>query len=87
MHIDINKKLCDHLCEHPHKRPMATNLQLDDALIEDARTLGSHRTKREAVNAALVEYVARRRRRRMLDLFGSLDWNEDYDYKAARQKR
>jgi len=42
---------------------MATNLALDDKLVEEAKRLGKHRTKREAVNEALAEYVAGRRRR------------------------
>ena len=36
---------------------MATNLDLDDKLIEAARRLGRHRTKRDAVTRALEEYV------------------------------
>lgn len=65
---------------------MATNLALDDALVEEAKKLGGHRTKREAVNEALAEYVARRQRLRILDLFGKLDWDPDYDYKKDRQR-
>jgi Arc/MetJ family transcription regulator len=65
---------------------MATNLNLDDALIEEARKLGGHRTKREAVNEALAEYVARRQRGRIVELFGKLDWDPSYDYKKERQR-
>ena len=46
---------------------MATNLQLDDKLIQEARRLGKHKTKREAVTAALTEYVQRRRQLGILD--------------------
>lgn len=65
---------------------MATNLDLDDALVEEAKKLGGHRTKREAVNQALAEYVARHQRRRILELRGKLDWDPDYDYKKLRQR-
>ncbi len=65
---------------------MATNLSLDDDLVNEAKELGGHRTKREAVNEALAEYVARRRRRSLLDLFGKMDWDPDYDYKAERSR-
>ena len=65
---------------------MATNLALDDELVNEAKRLGGHRTKREAVNEALAEYVARRRRRSLLDLFGKMDWDRDYDYKAERSR-
>ena len=40
---------------------MPTNLAIDDALIEEALSIGNHRTKKEAVTAALQEYVQRRR--------------------------
>lgn len=66
---------------------MATNLALDDKLVEEARRLGKHRTKREAVNEAITEYVARRRRRKVVQLLGKLDWAPDYDYKAERRRR
>jgi Arc/MetJ family transcription regulator len=66
---------------------MATNLALDDKLVDEAKRLGGHRTKRDAVNEAIAEYVASRRRRRTLKLFGKMDWNPDYDYKAERKRR
>ena len=66
---------------------MPTNLELDDALVAEAKRLGQHKSKREAVNQALREYVARRKRRRVLDLFGKVDWASDYDYKAERRRR
>lgn len=66
---------------------MATNLALDDALVEEAKRLGNHRTKREAVNEAIAEYVASRKRRKMLELFGTMEWNPKYDYKAERKRR
>ena len=66
---------------------MATNLALDDKLIDEARRIGKHKTKREAVTAALREYVARRKRLGVLDLFGKVEYYPDYDYKALRRKR
>ena len=64
-----------------------TNLALDDALVAEAKRLGRHRSKRAAVNEALAEYVARRRQQRIVDLFGKLEWDPDYDYKAERKRR
>ncbi len=66
---------------------MATNLALDDRLIEEARRTGRHKTKKEAVTAALQEYVRRRRQLRLLKLFGTIDYDPTYDYKAARRRR
>ena len=66
---------------------MATNLALNDGLVEDAKRLGKHPSKRAAVNEALAEYVARRKRRQLLELRNQMDWDPDYDYKAERQRR
>ena len=66
---------------------MATNLALDDKLIERARRIGKHKTKKEAVSAALREYVQRREQLRILELFGTIDYDPAYDYKAERRKK
>jgi Arc/MetJ family transcription regulator len=65
---------------------MATERGLDKDLVEAAKRLGRHRTKREAVNEALREYVMRRRQRGALDLLRGLEWDAGYDYKAARRR-
>jgi Arc/MetJ family transcription regulator len=64
---------------------MATNLAIDDALIDEARQIGNHRTKKEAVTAALDEYIRRRKQLEILELAGTIDYDPDYDYKKARQ--
>ena len=66
---------------------MATNLVLDDRLIEEARRTGGHKTKKDAVTAALREYVQRRKQMRLLTQFGTIDYDPDYDYKAERRKK
>ncbi|MGA8763618.1 MAG: type II toxin-antitoxin system VapB family antitoxin [Candidatus Sulfotelmatobacter sp.] len=66
---------------------MATNLALDDRLIEQARRAGCHRTKKEAVTAALAEYVKRRKQLRILKVFGSFDLDPRYDYKQERRRK
>ena len=66
---------------------MPTNLALDDELIDEALRLGGHRTKRQAVNEALAEYVARRKRREIAEIFGRVEWDPDYDYKTERKRR
>jgi Arc/MetJ family transcription regulator len=65
---------------------MPTNLALRDDLIEEAKRLGGHRTKKEAVTVALEEYVQRRKRLEILDLFGTIEFDPDYDYKALRRR-
>jgi hypothetical protein len=64
---------------------MATNLALDDALIDEARRVGRHGTKKEAVTAALVEYIDRRKQVKILELFGTVDFDPAYDYKKVRR--
>jgi Arc/MetJ family transcription regulator len=63
---------------------MATNLALDDKLIDEARRIGGHATKKEAVTAALDEYVRRRKQLKILEHFGTVDLDPNYDYKRAR---
>jgi hypothetical protein len=65
---------------------MATNLQLDDKLIEKAVKLGKHRTKRAAVTQALEEYIRHMEQEKIVALFGSVDYDKDYDYKKQRAR-
>jgi Arc/MetJ family transcription regulator len=65
---------------------MPTNLALDDRLIERARRVGRHKTKKEAVTAALDEYIKRRRQLRLLSRFGTITYEPRYDYKAERRR-
>ncbi len=65
---------------------MATNLQIDDKLIIKAQRLGRHRTKREAVTKALQEYIDRLEQEKIFLLFGSIEYDPDYDYKQQRSK-
>jgi hypothetical protein len=66
---------------------MATNLALDDNLIEEARKLGNHKTKKEAVTRALTEYVQRHNQAKIIELFGTIDYDPTYDYKAERRRK
>ena len=63
---------------------MATNLALDDALIEEARLLSGERTKKAVVTQALLEYIQRRKQSKVIELFGAVDYDPAYDYKAQR---
>ncbi|NIO19857.1 MAG: type II toxin-antitoxin system VapB family antitoxin [Candidatus Aenigmarchaeota archaeon] len=65
---------------------MATNLAIDDTLIIEAQKAGHHRTKKEAVTAALKEYIARKKQLEIVDLFGTIDFDRNYDYKKARKR-
>jgi Arc/MetJ family transcription regulator len=64
-----------------------TNLHIDSDLLAKAQRLGHHRTKRETVNEALREYIERRKRMESVDLFGSVDFDADFDHKKLRKAR
>ena len=66
---------------------MPTNLAIDDRLIEEARRIGRHRTKKETVTAALEEYVRRRKQLEVLSLFGTIEYDEGYNYKQERHRK
>jgi len=65
---------------------MPTNLALDDVLIEEARRVGGHATKKQAVTAALDEYVRRHKQAEVLELLGTIDYADDYDYLSNRRR-
>ncbi len=66
---------------------MATNLSIDPELLDEALRVSGERTKKDAVTRALREFIARRRQRRLVELFGKLVWNPAFDYKAERTRR
>ena len=73
--------MCEMMCRVLH---MATNLSIDPKLLDRALEVSGENTKKAAVTIALKEFIARREQRRLLELFGNLDWDPDYDYKAER---
>ncbi len=64
---------------------MATNIDLNEKLISKAMRLARLKTKKETVNLALQEFVDRREQLKVLDLFGTVDFDESYDYKKQRK--
>ena len=64
---------------------MRTNIVLDERLIEEAMRLSKVRTKREAVDLALRDFVARRKQRNVLDLIGQDVIAPDYDVRKVRR--
>lgn len=65
---------------------MATNLALDPELLDRAFAIGGERTKKDTVTRALIEFIARREQAGVADLFGALDWDDDYDHKSERSR-
>lgn len=78
--LDLHTYLCNIL-------HMATNLAIDDGLLEEARRVGGLKTKRATVTQALNEYIQRRKQQQVVSLFGKIDVDSKYDYKAQRRRR
>lgn len=72
------------VCSFSH---MATNLALNEQLLDEALRLGGHRTKKDTVNEALAEYVLHRKQAGIIGLFGAVDIDATYDYKKQRRRR
>jgi hypothetical protein len=66
---------------------MATNLSVDPDLIDEALKVSGERTKAAAVTKALQEFIARRKQKRVLELFDKLEWDPEFDYKKERSRR
>jgi Arc/MetJ family transcription regulator len=65
---------------------MATNLAIDDRLLNEALRVGGHSTKKATVTEALEEYVQRRKQARIVELFGKVEFDKKFDYKGARRR-
>lgn len=72
------------MCDILH---MATNLAIDDKLLERALKIGGQRTKKATVTQALLEYIERREQEAIVELFGKIEMDPSYDYKKARLRR
>jgi Arc/MetJ family transcription regulator len=76
--------VCRLFTEESH---MATNLALDQELLDRAFRVSGEPTKKAAVTRALQEFIARREQRRVAELFGQLEWDTSFDYKAERARK
>ena len=65
---------------------MATNLALDNKLLDEAVKVGGRATKKETVTEALQEYIGRRKQARIAELFGTIGYHQKYDYKKQRRR-
>ncbi len=71
--------MCEPLC-------VATNLDIDQKLLEEAVSLGKHRSKKAAVTDALVEYIAHKKQQEILGLFGKIDYDPKLEAGRRRAK-
>lgn len=64
---------------------MATNLAIEQSLLEEAVHVGEYKTKKDTVNQALREFIQHRKQKEILKLFGQVEYDDDYDYKKERE--
>jgi Arc/MetJ family transcription regulator len=64
---------------------MATNLNIDDSLLQEAFKIGKFKSKKETVNIALKEYIQRKKQKNIIKYFNSIEFDSSFDYKAARK--
>lgn len=65
---------------------MATNLAIDNELLSEALDISGLKTKKDTVNLALKEFINRRKQIEIIDLFGKMDPDSNYDYKKGRTR-
>jgi hypothetical protein len=65
---------------------MATNLAIDNELLNEALKISGLKTKKDTVNLALKEFVSRHKQLEIINLFGKMDPDPDYDYKKGRTR-
>ena len=65
---------------------MPTNLAIDQELLRKALELSGQKTKKDTVNLALKELINRYQQVKIINLFGKMDPDPDYDYKKGRNR-
>ena len=66
---------------------MRTNIDIDDALIDEVMRVANVKTKKEAVQLALREFLKAKRKKDLFDLAGKIEFEDRYDHKALRHTR
>ena len=66
---------------------MARKLAIDAELLTKAFEVGGEKTMKATVHRALREFIARREQEQLRELFGKLDWDDEYDYKRERARQ
>jgi metal-responsive CopG/Arc/MetJ family transcriptional regulator len=63
---------------------MKLQLQIDEDLLQEALELGEYESQTVLIEEALRQYIESRKRLKLLDLFGTIEYEESYDYKKQR---
>ena len=65
---------------------MNLNISVDDTLMSTAIKFGGLETEKETVNAALEEFIETRKRMDFLSIAGTIDFDDEWDYRKIRGK-
>lgn len=79
--------LHNHLCRFCEEVTMATNLAIDEMLLQQALTISGLKTKKATVNAALAEFIQRRKMEDIVSMFGKVEMDKKCDYKKMRCRK
>ncbi|GHS97601.1 DUF2191 domain-containing protein [Bacteroidia bacterium] len=66
---------------------MTTQLIIDNQLLETAFRVGGLKTPKETVNLALKEFIKKRKMGDVVEMFFSVDYDSDYNYKELRNRK
>jgi Arc/MetJ family transcription regulator len=66
---------------------MRTNIDIDDALLEEAFSFSKAKTKKDLIHEALMAFIRLKKRKDLTELAGQIQFRKDYDYKALRTLR
>ncbi len=66
---------------------MATNLNIDPELLEEALKIGGEKSKKNTVNKALKEFIERIKQKEIIAMLGSVVYEPGYDYKKSRKRK
>jgi L-alanine-DL-glutamate epimerase-like enolase superfamily enzyme len=66
---------------------MMINLDIDPSLLKQALALSGGQAMNAVVKTALEDFIAKRSGKSLLELFGTVDWDDSYNYKAERSRK
>jgi Bacterial antitoxin of type II TA system, VapB len=66
---------------------MATNLTIDDVMLERTRRVGKLGTKKETATHVLTEFIQIRQQRKILKALGTIEFRKGWGYKKNRLDR
>jgi Arc/MetJ family transcription regulator len=66
---------------------MRTTLTINEALLDEAKTLSGARTKRETIERALREFIRRKKSMKLLDLEGKIELSYTVDELIRKRKK